>query len=301
VRVIGVVDLLAGRAVHARAGQRESYRPVRAIAGSPIEPGDALALARAYTDRLGLTELYAADLDAILGRLRIQRDASASLAEAPRDDRPKAGRTSQDTIVAAVAALGAPLWLDAGVSSADQARHVLGLGAARVVVGLETLPSYDALGEICATLGGDRVAFSLDLRDGEPVMATGASGGISPGESAHLVAARAANAGVGAVIVIDLARVGTGAGLDLALIARVREAAPGLTLLAGGGVRGLEDLARLADSGCDGALVATALHDGRLGAAEVASAQRLGGPLSGGPSGGDPNAHSSARHRSPTR
>jgi len=272
-----VVDLRAGRAVHALAGRRESYRPVQAVAGSPIVPGDALALARAYMDRLGLTELYAADLDAILGRLRVQPDASARLAEVPDGDRAraKAGRTSQDAIVAAVASLGVPLWLDAGVSSVDHARHVLGLGAARVVVGLETLPSFDALAGICAALGGERVAFSLDLRDGEPVFAAGASGGIPTGDPAHLVAARAAAAGAGSVIVLDLARVGTGTGLDLELIARVREATPGLTLLAGGGVRGLEDFARLADSGCDGALVATALHDGRLGAAEVAVAQRL--------------------------
>ena len=274
-RVIGVVDLLAGRAVHARAGRRRSYQPVRAVAGSPIEAGDALALARAYMDRLDLTELYAADLDAILGRLRL---ASASLAEAPDDDRAgaKAGHTSQDTIVAAVAALGAPLWLDAGVSSADCARHVLSLGVARVVVGLETLASYEALGAICDALDGDRVAFSLDLRDGEPVITTGVSGDVPLGEPAHVVASRAANTGVGAVIVLDLARVGTGTGLDLALIARVRRSTPGLMLLAGGGVRGYEDLARLADAGCDGALVATALHDGRLGAAEVASARRLG-------------------------
>jgi phosphoribosylformimino-5-aminoimidazole carboxamide ribotide isomerase len=91
-----------------------------------------------------------------------------------------------------------------------------------------------------------------------------------------VVASRAANAGVGAVIVLDLARVGTGAGLDFALIARVRESTPGQMLLAGGGVRGYEDLARLADAGCDGALVATALHDGRLCAADVTSAHRLG-------------------------
>jgi phosphoribosylformimino-5-aminoimidazole carboxamide ribotide isomerase len=77
------------------------------------------------------------------------------------------------------------------------------------------------------------------------------------------------------VLVLDLARVGTGNGLDLDLIARVRDAARDVTLLAGGGVRGLNDVARLADVGCDGALVATALHDGRLGAAEVAAAQRL--------------------------
>ena len=291
-RVIGVVDLLAGRAVHARAGCRGSYQPVRAVAGSPIEPGDALALARAYVNRLGVTELYAADLDAILARLRVQPDASASLAEAPDDDRAaprlargalslskggaKAAGVSQDALVAAVAALGAPLWLDAGVSSADQARHVFGLGAARAIVGLETLASYQALGAICAALGGDRVAFSLDLRDGEPVIATGVSGDVALGEPAHVVASRAANAGVGAMIVLDLARVGTGTGLDLALIARVRASTPGLMLLAGGGVRGYEDLARLADAGCDGALVATALHDGRLGATDVAAAHRLG-------------------------
>ena len=249
-RVIGVIDLLARRAVHARAGIRERYEPVRTAAGSATEPGDALALASRYVDGLGLRELYVADLDAILGP----------------------DRESQDTLVAAVAALGVPLWLDTAVSSADRARHAIGLGAARVIVGLETLSSYAALGEVCDAVGGDRVAFSLDLRDGEPVVATGS---IPPGDPAHVVAKHAAEAGAGALIVIDLARVGTGSGLDVGLIGRVREAASGLTLLAGGGIQGREDLVRLADSGCDGALVATALHDGRLTAADVAAVQRL--------------------------
>jgi len=246
-RVLGVLDLLAGRAVHARAGQRDRYEPVRRAAGVVID-GDAVALARAYR-HLGVSELYAADLDAILRRPR------------------------QDALVAALSELGPPLWLDAGAGSVADARRDLELAAAVVVVGLETMPSYDALAEICASAGGDRVAFSLDLRDGEPVVASEASG--IRGEPPHVVAARAAAAGVGALIVIDLARVGMGTGIDLALIARVREAVPGLTLLAGGGVRGADELARLADAGCDGALVATALHDGRLGADDVAAARRL--------------------------
>jgi phosphoribosylformimino-5-aminoimidazole carboxamide ribotide isomerase len=83
------------------------------------------------------------------------------------------------------------------------------------------------------------------------------------------------------VAVLDLARVGAGDGLDTHLIARVRNAAPGVSLLAGGGVRGLDDLMRLADAGCDGALVATALHNGRLGAADVAAARRLHSPRRG--------------------
>ena len=252
-RVIGVVDLQHGRAVHARQGIRDQYQPVSSVAGVPIDRGDALALARAYNQSLGVEEIYVADLDAILGR------------------------PPQDTCVAALAAL-APVWLDAGVSSSDAARRAAGLGAAQVVVGLETLSSYDALADICAAIGGNRVAFSLDLRHGEPVRATN---GATPGEALqvlapHVLAARAARLGIGTVIVIDLARVGSSAGIDLGLIARVREAAPGVTLLAGGGVRGGHDLEQLAEAGADGALVATALLDGRIGAAELAAARLLG-------------------------
>ena len=127
---------------------------------------------------------------------------------------------------------------------------------------------------------------SLDLQNGEPIIAslsrtdkTGTSEGILAGEPAHRRAARAADAGVRTMIVIDLARVGTRKGLDLGLIARVRAATPGLTLVAGGGVRGPEDLTQLAAAGCDGALVATSLHRrpagrrGNSGRAELLSAE----------------------------
>jgi phosphoribosylformimino-5-aminoimidazole carboxamide ribotide isomerase len=237
-RVIGVVDLAHGRAVRASGGQRERYAPVSVVAGSPIETGDAAALARTYIEDLGVAELYVADLDAITGG------------------------PSQDAVIAALTALGAPVWLDAGVTSVERARRAAALGAARLVVGLETLESFAALAAICAAVGDDRVAFSLDLRSGQPLTRAGFD---SPGDATpHVLAASAAEAGVGSVIVIDLARVGAAAGLDLEMIAAVREAVPQLTLLAGGGVRGAQDLATLADIGCDGVLVATALLDGRL-------------------------------------
>jgi phosphoribosylformimino-5-aminoimidazole carboxamide ribotide isomerase len=75
---------------------------------------------------------------------------------------------------------------------------------------------------------------------------------------------RAAGAGVGTIIVLDLARVGTDAGIDLDLIAAARRAAPVVALFAGGGVRSPEELHRLAAAGCTGALVATALLSGAL-------------------------------------
>lgn len=243
-RVIGVVDLAGGRAVHASGGDRERYAPVERVGASAIEPGDSLALARAYTGPLGLRELYVADLDAI------------------------AGGAVQDARLAALTALNTPTWVDAGVAAAEQARRVIDLGAAHVIVGLETLPSFGALAAICTAVGGGRVAFSLDLRGGRPLTADFFSG---PRDEPAALAARAADAGAGSVIVIDLARVGGEAGLELRLVDDVRAAVPDLALVVGGGVRGAEDLRRLADAGCHAALVATALHDGRLGAAEIAT------------------------------
>ena len=241
-RVIGVVDLAGGRAVHASGGDRGRYAPVERVGATAIEPGDALALARAYTGPLRLCQLYVADLDAI------------------------AGGPVQDARLAALTALNTPTWVDAGVADVEQARRLIDLGAAQVIVGLETLPSFGALAAICASVGGRRVAFSLDLRGGRPLTADTFSG---PRDEPAVLAARAADAGAGSVIVIDLARVGGEAGLDLRLVDHVRAAVPDLTLAVGGGVRGAEDLTRLADAGCDAALVATALHDGRLGAAEI--------------------------------
>jgi phosphoribosylformimino-5-aminoimidazole carboxamide ribotide isomerase len=78
--------------------------------------------------------------------------------------------------------------------------------------------------------------------------------------------------------VVDLAHVGTGRLLNLRLIERVRRAVPDVILVSGGGVSQFQDVARLADAGADGVLVATALHEGRLGAGDVAMAQRLGRP-----------------------
>jgi phosphoribosylformimino-5-aminoimidazole carboxamide ribotide isomerase len=239
----------------------------------PIDPGSAPGVAMFYLERLGLSELYVADLDAILGG------------------------SPQRAAIAELAALGAPLWLDAGFRTVDDVQRALDGGAATAIVGLETLPSFAMLDEICAAAGRDRVALSLDLREGEafgPVADGSVRDGLDVpvgdgldvpvGDGLQAVptaavperlAARAADAGVGALIVLDLARVGTRRGLDFDLIGRIRRTVPDVTLLAGGGVAALSDLAGLAAAACDGALVATALHDGRIGRAEIAAARRF--------------------------
>ncbi len=239
-RVVGVIDLKDGTAVHAVRGERERYRPATSVIGG--EDGDALALARGFREELGLGELYVADLDAIAARSG--RDNAALLRELARE---------------------AHVMVDAGVSDPAAARALLGLGAHRVIVGTETLPGSDALARLLAELPEGTVIVSVDLREGRLLSPDAELAGLSALDAMRgLPSVREA-------IVLDLARVGSGAGPDVALIAEVHAAFPDLELLAGGGVRDVDDLRALEAAGAAGALVATALHRGVIGSRELAA------------------------------
>ena len=211
VRVVGVIDLKGGTAVHAVRGERERYRPL----------GDPLAIARG----LPVEELYVADLDAITG----------------------AGDNAE---VIRALAREARVMVDAGVSEPERARALLELGVDRVVVGTETLADADAL------LPG--AVLSVDLRDGRTLSRDPRLAGLPALDAV----ARLNRPGLREVIVLDLARVGSGAGPDVAAIAEIHAAFPELELLAGGGVRDAADMRALAGAGAAGALVGTALHRG---------------------------------------
>ena len=71
------------------------------------------------------------------------------------------------------------------------------------------------------------------------------------------------------IIVMALARVGSGAGPDFERLKAIRAGAGARRIYAAGGVRDVADLIALKKAGIAGALIATALHDRRLGAAEI--------------------------------
>jgi phosphoribosylformimino-5-aminoimidazole carboxamide ribotide isomerase len=239
VRVVPVIDLKAGTAVHAVRGERERYRPVRSVIAG--DDGDPLSLARAFRSELGLDELYVADLDAITG----ERELSAGIAALAHEAR---------------------VMVDAGVSEPERARALLDLGAHRVVVGTETLTGPDALDRLLAELPEGAVVLSVDLRDGRALSRDPQLAGLPALDAV----ARLHRAGLREVIALDLARVGSGTGPDVGLIAELHAAFEDLELLAGGGVRDVDDLRAVGAAGAAGALVATALHSGVIGPRELA-------------------------------
>src|SRR4051812_18168176 len=236
-RVIPVIDLKRGVAVHAVRGERERYRPLQSTLA---EGSDPVVVTRAVRDRFGLDELYVADLDAI------------------------AGDAGSPDLVAALAR-EALVMVDAGAADAAAVAALLELGVARVVIGTESLPGVDAFRRLRTALPDAPLVISLDLRGGRVLSPDPALAGASPAGAL----ARLAAAGADGAIVLDLARVGSAAGPDAGLVADLRARVPGVALLAGGGVRHAGDLRALAGAGAVGALVATALHGGAIAPEEL--------------------------------
>ena len=71
------------------------------------------------------------------------------------------------------------------------------------------------------------------------------------------------------LIVMSISRVGSDLGPDITLLESLLRASPGKRVYAAGGVRHLVDLHRLRDLGAAGALVSTALHQGRIASAAI--------------------------------
>jgi phosphoribosylformimino-5-aminoimidazole carboxamide ribotide isomerase len=108
------------------------------------------------------------------------------------------------------------------------------------------------------------VAFSIDLKAGR-LLGSWRAWEREGERDVQQLARRVIGMGVRTLIVLDLARVGTGSGTGTEpLLRAIRDEFPNIDLIAGGGVRNWEDVERLGEAGASGVLVASALHDGSL-------------------------------------
>lgn len=231
-RCIAVIDVLGGQVVHAVRGDRANYTAIRSTLCATAAP---LAVAAALRDVLGIAAFYVADLDAIQRR-GSSRDIIAALVAAHRD---------------------CEWWIDADFGSPARLERYLEAPNVRAVIGSESLRDASDFAAVRAALPRpEEVVLSLDHRAGLGMgpPALHASPTLWPAT----------------VIAMNLDRVGAGDGPDLALVARLRESAR--RVVAAGGVRDARDLAALRAAGVSDVLLATALHDGRLGRADLAGA-----------------------------
>lgn len=265
--LIGVLDLRGGKAVHAVAGNRDTYKEIDRAgcrAGSPIELVESYCKPPSQSQEsqptfAALAGLYIADLDAIVDNKDESWSAIVELVQ-------------QETIPSR------KLWLDRGMPSERQIDELAKLARScqlHVVIGTESIVNWDDFVATCQSLAARSISMtvSIDLLNGQLQSCCPQLQGQSP----NAVVEDMLEIGVSDFIVLDLKSVGTNLGPSTIQLCKqislqlnesrdhqVRATGPdigGCRLISGGGVRSVENVKRYLDVGCSAVLTATWLQN----------------------------------------
>jgi phosphoribosylformimino-5-aminoimidazole carboxamide ribotide isomerase len=197
-----------------------------------IEGGDPVALARRFASE-GAERLHVVDLDGAFSGT-----PSEGLLE----------RLTRESL---------PVQVGGGYRTVAAVSAALAAGADRVIVGTAAVDPAFLDGALDAA--GERLVVAVDVTDGRLAVA-GWTETVDVDPLA--LAQRCARSGVARLLVTSTTRDGSLAGPDLDLLSSVAAVSP--PVLAAGGVSSVEDLLRLRDAGCEGAVVGSALLAGRF-------------------------------------
>jgi phosphoribosylformimino-5-aminoimidazole carboxamide ribotide isomerase len=231
--IIPVIDLMHGQVVQAIQGQRQSYRAIRS---QLTESHALLDVVAAILQVYPFDCVYIADLNAITGDSTLANHR-AHIAEA----------------IQAFPTIN--WWIDAGFTSVAALRPWLH-DAIRPILASESLPdlqTYQQLRDMAANS-----VLSLDY------FQDGFHGPASLQKDPALWSQPS--------IVMSLPKVGANLGPDLHSLQTLKQKT-GACLYAAGGVRHIADIQALAETGADGVLIASALHQRHISAADLASLQ----------------------------
>jgi phosphoribosylformimino-5-aminoimidazole carboxamide ribotide isomerase len=235
VEIIPSIDIKNGRCVRLFQGD---YARVTVYDESPV------AVARHWVEQ-GATRLHVVDLDGA-----------------------RAGRPVHvDVIAAIVRAAPVPVQIGGGLRSEADVEQMLGLGAARLVLGTAAVRSPELVARL-AVRYPDAILVGVDARDG--VVATDGwveSGGLRAADLARQMHAL----GVRRIAYTDISRDGTLSEPNFDAVAQLIWSG-GPVVIASGGIASIDQLERLAAIGCEGSIVGRALYTGAIRLQEAARA-----------------------------
>lgn len=242
--ILPAIDLHGRRVVRLQQGD---------FAREQVYGEDPIAVARAFV-AAGASWIHVVDLDGARAGGRRQGEVMRAIAASVRSE-------------------GERVRLQAagGLRSLGDIDAALGDGMDRVVIGTSAIHDPTTVAEAVARHGPDRIAVSLDVRDGIAVGDGWVEG--AAGLPALDLLRRHAASGVTTVAVTAIDRDGLLGGPDLDLLAALCGASDA-RIIASGGIRSIADLLAAQAVGCRGAIVGRAIYDGHLDLAEALDAVR---------------------------
>jgi phosphoribosylformimino-5-aminoimidazole carboxamide ribotide isomerase len=239
--VIPAIDLRGGRCVRLYQGEFDRETEYSA---------DPAAVARDFAE-LGAERLHVVDLDGARGGTQLNRDIVRNLAtESPLRVQLGGGIRDRQSL---------DDWLAAGVD--------------RCVIGSLAVSRPDEVMAWLQEAGADRIVLALDVRIDEAKVPWLTTHGWRRTSTVTLwdCLEDYLAAGLRHVLCTDVSRDGAMSGPNLGLYGEIVSRYPTIALQASGGVRGLEDLEALRDTGAAAAITGRALLEGSLSKAEVRS------------------------------
>lgn len=237
---VAVIDIKESIVVRAVAGKRNEYKEVesRILAKTEKSP---LEVASAFYKKLGIRKIYIADLDAILAKGNNLEDIKEIKKQYPDLE----------------------IILDAAFAENNSPIPYLKEFLDYAVIATETIESLSFLKDL--TEFNSRIIISVDLKSGNLIH------NIQEWQDKNLeeVINEMTDFGIENFIILDLANVGTAAGISK-YIKELKLKFPELNFITGGGVKDYRDIKELKRMDFSGVLIASAFHNGSLGKKEVA-------------------------------
>jgi phosphoribosylformimino-5-aminoimidazole carboxamide ribotide isomerase len=225
--ILPAIDLRGGRCVRLRQGRYED---------ETVFDADPVAAAGRF-EAAGAKWLHVVDLDGA------------------RSGKPE----NLSTIRRIVEAVRMQVEVGGGIRTTEAAAEVLGLGAARVIVGTRAVRDPGWLRDLAFRFPG-RVALGLDARAGRVAVEGWQA---ETARTAGDVLAGLRSLALAAIIYTDIARDGMMSGPNVEATAELAKASP-FSVIAAGGVTTVDDVRRLRQAGAAGAIIGRALYEGKI-------------------------------------
>jgi phosphoribosylformimino-5-aminoimidazole carboxamide ribotide isomerase len=187
------------------------------------------------------------------------------------------GRAVNEAAVEAILKkVAIPVQLGGGIRDLAAIERWLQRGVARVILGTAAVKKPELIEQAGRAFPG-RIAVGIDARAGIVAVEGWAQGSNL---TAKDLALRVQDAGAATIIYTDIARDGTGLGLNIDETLELAESVQ-IPVIASGGVGGLDDIRALmtGEDGCDnvaGVIIGRALYDGRVDPREALNLAKAG-------------------------
>ena len=236
--IIPAIDIIDGKCVRLTQGDYEQKK---------VYNEDPLEVAKMF-EGAGLSRLHLVDLDGAKAKRIINHKVLERIAS----------RT------------GLHIDFGGGLKSGEDLRIAFESGARQITGGTVAVKDRPLFLHWLEVYGPGRIILGADVRNKRIAVS-----GWQEQSELELIPFLAGYAGEGVthVICTDVSRDGLLQGPALDLYKEIRDAFPDLRLIASGGIASMDDLLRLRDAGCFGAILGKAIYEGKVALKELAGMQ----------------------------